>query len=134
MKKEESIKMYQDAYLAGKGEQARQAFLAKSVAKQYSCIMAWRHRMRHSNKTTDGSEILDHLRVARKRLSGASDINEQELRTIDTELAALRDGVSVFRANQKAREIEELEQQQARIMERLRNLKENSEENPVDSL
>ena len=34
MKKEESIKMYQDAYLAGKGEQARQAFLAKSVAKQ----------------------------------------------------------------------------------------------------
>ena len=96
--------------------------------------MAWRHRMRHSNKTTDGSEILDHLRVARKRLSGASDINEQELRTIDTELAALRDGVSVFRANQKAREIEELEQQQARIMERLRNLKENSEGNPVDSL
>ena len=98
-------------------------FLAKSVAKQYSCIMAWRHRMRHSNKTTDGSEIIDHLRVARKRLGAATEINEQELRTIDSELAALRDGVEVFRANRKAREIEELEQQQAAILERLRRLK-----------
>ena len=85
--------------------------------------MAWRHRMRHSNKTTDGSEIIDHLRVARKRLGTATEINEQELRTIDSELAALRDGVEVFRANRKAREIEELEQQQAAILERLRRLK-----------
>ncbi len=46
--------------------------------------------MRHSNKTTDGSEIIDHLRVARKRLGAATEINEQELRTIDSELAALR--------------------------------------------
>lgn len=123
MKKEETIKMYQDAYLAGKSEEARTVFLAKSVAKRYSCIMAWRHRMRHSNKTTDGSEIIDHLRVARKRIGTATDINEQELRTIDTELAALRDGMEVFRANRKAREIEELEQQQAAILERLRRLK-----------
>ena len=79
--------------------------------------------MRHSNKTTDGSEIIDHLRVARKRLGTATEINEQELRTIDSELAALRDGVEVFRANRKAREIEELEQQQAAILERLRRLK-----------
>ncbi len=113
MKKEETIKMYQEAYLAGRSDEA----------KQYSCIMAWRHRMRHSNKTTDGSEIIDHLRVARKRLGTATEINEQELRTIDSELAALRDGVEVFRANRKAREIEELEQQQAAILERLRRLK-----------
>ena len=83
MKKEETIKMYQEAYLAGRSDEARTVFLAKSVAKQYSCIMAWRHRMRHSNKTTDGSEIIDHLRVARKRLGTATEINEQELRTID---------------------------------------------------
>ena len=123
MKKEETIKMYQEAYLAGRSDEARTVFLTKSVAKQYSCIMAWRHRMRHSNKTTDGSEIIDHLRVARKRLGTATEINEQELRTIDSELAALRDGVEVFRANRKAREIEELEQQQAAILERLRRLK-----------
>ncbi len=78
MKKEETIKMYQEAYLAGRSDEARTVFLAKSVAKQYSCIMAWRHRMRHSNKTTDGSEIIDHLRVARKRLGTATEINEQE--------------------------------------------------------
>ena len=128
MKKEETIKMYQDAYLSGKSEDARQAFLAKSPARQYSCIMAWRHRMRHSNRTTEGSEIIAHLRVARKRLSGAADINEQELRTIDTELAALRDGMSVFRSNRRAREIEELEQKQSLIMERLRMLRQTGEE------
>ena len=128
MKKEESIKMFQDAYLEGKGEQARAAFFAKSVAKQYSCIMAWRHRMRHSNKTTDGSEIIDHLRMARRRLNGATEITEQELRTVDNELAALRDGAEVFRTNRKAREIEELEQQQAQILQRLRMLKENPDQ------
>ncbi len=128
MKKEETIKMYQDAYLSGKSEDARQSFLAKSPARQYSCIMAWRHRMRHSNRTTEGSEVIAHLRVARKRLSGANDINEQELRTIDAELDALRDGLSVFRANRRAREIEELEQKQSLIMERLRMLKESDGE------
>ncbi len=126
MKKEETIKMYLDAYLEGKSDMARQSFMAKSAAKQYSCIMAWRHRMRHSNRTTDGSEILDHLKVVRKRVTGAVDINEQELRTIETELAAIRDGVNVFRANQKAREIQELEQKQAQIMERLRMLKDDA--------
>ena len=33
MKKEETIKMYQEAYLAGRSDEARTVFLAKSVAK-----------------------------------------------------------------------------------------------------
>lgn len=123
MKKEETIKMYQEAFLAGRSENARQAFLAKSPQKQYSCIMAWRHRMRHTNRTTDGSGIIDHLRVAHKKMNAATDINEQELLTIRTELAAIRDGLDVFAANRKAREIQELEKQQAEIAERLRSLK-----------
>lgn len=123
MKKEETIKMYTEAFLAGRSEKAREAFLAKSPQKQYSCLMAWRHRMRHSNKTTDGSGIIDHLKVVHKKINAATDINESELLTIDTELAAIRDGLRIFAENRKAREIQELEKQQARITERLRSLK-----------
>lgn len=115
--------MYTEAFLAGRSEKAREAFLAKSPQKQYSCLMAWRHRMRHSNKTTDGSGIIDHLKVVHKKINAATDINESELLTIDTELAAIRDGLRIFAENRKAREIEELEKQQARITERLRSLK-----------
>lgn len=128
MKKEETIKMYRDSYLEGRSEEARVAFMAKSVAKQYSCIMAWRHRMRHSQKSTDGSEIIDHLKVARKRLANAGEITKVEVETIGAELDALRSGLAHYVELRKEREIEELERQQMQIMERLRSLKGAEEE------
>lgn len=124
MKKEETVKLYLDSYLQGKSDSARRTFMEKPLDKQYSCIMAWRHRMRsQAQPDSEGAVILEHVRQAHKKLSGAVNISEQELRSIETEIAALRDGIRLYNQNRTTREIEELEKQQAQIQERLRLLR-----------
>lgn len=127
MKKEDTIKMYIDAYLEGKQEDARAKFMLKDIDRQYSAIMAWRYRRSRRNDGEDnagaGAAILEFLINARKKLAATVDLTDQELRDIDLEMSAFSKTMDKFLQQRTQRQIADLERRRQEIEEKLRLLK-----------
>ncbi len=125
MKKEETIQLYIDEYLADKPEEVQAEFRNRDTARQYATIMAWkRHRsLKVLEEQSDASTILANLRQVRMSIEAAKDIAEADMVKIKEAVAQISESIEACELRRDLREIEELQRRQEEINRRLEALR-----------
>lgn len=115
---------YIDEFLKDRPRGAREEFRSRTIERQYSSIIQWR-RNRRIRETTprDCAEILDTLAKVRSMIENTREISEADCGNIHSSLNSISTTLDEYMRSQKARKIEELEQQSRRISEELQELR-----------
>lgn len=124
MKKEDTIRLYAEQFLEGKGESARQQFYSKSMERQYTSIMAWRRRHGVGKKEAgvDINSLVESMRNVSDAIPLIEQLSERD-RSRLREAAERIVGVIADFDNIKCRqEISRLEEKMAEDRRRLEEL------------
>lgn len=119
MKRIDTIKLYQDEFLAGRTEAQREAFLTKGLDKQYASIMAWKRRneMKHEvglpgrpRISMQGGEIIATLRKINKKLETAPELVDKDILKINVEIERMSELISNNKKYAQERLVKEMEE------------------------
>ncbi len=126
MGKLETIKQHTPAYLKGRSPEAIAKFKAKSLEKQYSAIMAWRHQQKiKASRLASPMSIVDSMKSASKLLDKFELISAEDLNVIEKSISDLLTQVHERHADLKNAEMRKLMAEKEAIETRLRELNEN---------
>ncbi len=127
MKREETIAKHLEAYLEGKSDQQREAFLRKDINKQYSAIMAWKRR-NGLKKATDGgisaADVMKHIKGLQCLIPMVATMTRQQIDSMLAEVEKVKDLLNGFEAERARREIEDLERRKRELDEKIAQLRE----------
>lgn len=124
MAKSDTILRYRDEFLQGRSQEYIDKFNLKSEDRQYSSIMAWRHKSRcKERESITSANVLEQINATRSKLASLPSVSQEEIEKIEKEISSLADFCAELRRKHREEEIRRLETEQSRIADRLRKLR-----------
>lgn len=125
MKKEETIALYLEDFLAGRSQEAREKFLAKDISKQYGSIMAWKHRntVAKPRVNVTAQSVLDSMRKIRKSLAAVESLSAKEISRLRESAQAFISDIDNFESLKKNQLLLQLENEQLKIARQIESLR-----------
>ena len=124
MGKAETVEKYIEEYLKGRSPEMVAKFRNRDVEKQYFSIMQWKRKQRIESMTPkNADEIIKNLKNIKNLIYNASELTQEDVKCIDSVISEIQESLKEYLQKQRARKIQELEQQQSEIARQLQALR-----------
>lgn len=122
MNKEETVKHYREAFLAGRTPAYALKFDAKSVNNQYASIMTWRRKNRQAATEPQGNAVVEQMRSVRTMAMRAKDLTATDIDKLEVEANELLRSLGELRITARERELRMLESEREALENRIQRL------------